>query len=62
MAALDANRRSSDFEQKYRENGDLMEYAAFVFGILGLVAFVRVEKLVKTLKEQGILDKDYKEE
>jgi hypothetical protein len=39
-----------------------MEYAAFVFGILGLVAFVRVEKLVKTLKEQGILDKDYKEE
>tara|TARA_R110002096_G_scaffold65006_1_gene158259 strand:- start:37321 stop:37440 length:120 start_codon:yes stop_codon:yes gene_type:complete len=39
-----------------------MEYAAFVFGILGLVAFVRVEKLVKTLKEQGILDKDYVEE
>ena len=39
-----------------------MEYAAFVFSILGLVAFVRVEKLVKTLKEQGILDQDYKEE
>ena len=39
-----------------------MEYAAFVFGILGLVAFVRVEKLVKTLKEKGVLDRDYKEE
>ncbi len=39
-----------------------MEYAAFVFGILGLVAFVRIEKLVRTLKEKGILDKDYKEE
>ena len=39
-----------------------MEYASFVFGILGLVAFVRVEKLVKTLKEQGVLDRDYKEE
>lgn len=39
-----------------------MEYAALVFGILGLVAFVRVEKLVKTLKEQGVLDPDYKDE
>ena len=39
-----------------------MDYLAFVFGILGLVAFVRVEKLVKTLKEQGILGQDYKEE
>lgn len=39
-----------------------MEYAAFVFGILGLVAFVRVEKLVNTLKEQGVLDQDYKDE
>lgn len=39
-----------------------MEYAAFVFGILGLVAFVRVEKLVKTLKEQGVLSEGYKEE
>lgn len=39
-----------------------MEYAAFVFGLLGLVAFVRVEKLVKTLKEQGVLDEDYQNE
>jgi hypothetical protein len=39
-----------------------MEYFAFVLGILGLVAFVRVEKLTKTLKEKGLLDADYKEE
>ena len=39
-----------------------MEYAGLVFGILGLVAFVRVEKLVKTLKAKGILEPDYKEE
>jgi hypothetical protein len=39
-----------------------MEYVGFVFAILGLVAFVRVEKLVKTLKEKGILEEDYKEE
>ena len=36
------------------------------FGILGfvfgLVAFVRMEKLTKTLKEKGILKEDYKEE
>jgi len=34
----------------------------FVFGILGLVAFVRLEKLTKELKAKGILDEDYKEE
>jgi hypothetical protein len=39
-----------------------MEYAAFVFGIFGLVAFVRLEKLVKTLKSKGILDEDYRDE
>ena len=27
----------------------------FVFGMLGVVALVRVEKLTKTLKEKGIL-------
>ena len=52
--------------ESYNHRGGLeintMEYAAFVFGILGLVAFVRVEKLVKTLKEKGILEEDYKEE
>lgn len=35
---------------------------AFVFGMLGVVAFVRTEKLIKTLKEKGVLDDDYKEE
>ena len=33
----------------------------FVFGMLGLVAFVRLEKLTKELKAKGILDEDYKE-
>ena len=39
-----------------------MEAAAFVFSLMGIVALVRVEKLIKTLKEKGILEKDYKEE
>jgi Pyruvate/2-oxoacid:ferredoxin oxidoreductase gamma subunit len=39
-----------------------MEAAAFVFGMMGIVALVRVEKLIKTLKEKGILETNYKEE
>jgi len=39
-----------------------MEYLTFVFAILGLVAFVRVEKLVRTLKDQGVLDQAYRDE
>ena len=35
---------------------------AFVFGVIGIVALVRVEKLIKTLKEKGVLEQDYKEE
>lgn len=38
-----------------------MDYVAMVFGIFGLIAFVRVEKLVRSLKEKGLLDQDYKE-
>ena len=34
----------------------------FVFVMLGLVAFVRIEKLTKTLKQKGILEEDYQEE
>lgn len=34
----------------------------FVFGLMGFVAYVRVEKLTKTLKEKGILDEDYQDE
>ena len=30
----------------------------FIFGTMGVIAFVRVEKLVKTLKEKGVLGKD----
>ena len=39
-----------------------MEVAAFVFGMMGVVAFVRVEKLIKTLKAKNILEENYKEE
>jgi hypothetical protein len=39
-----------------------MEAAAFVFGLMGMVAPVRVEKLVKTLKAREILEEDYREE
>tara|TARA_B100001559_G_scaffold207673_1_gene174024 strand:- start:624 stop:752 length:129 start_codon:yes stop_codon:yes gene_type:complete len=34
----------------------------FVLGAVGLIAFIRLEKLTKTLKEKGILADDYKEE
>jgi len=41
---------------------DGLSVLGFVFGILGLVAFVRLEKLTKELKAKGILDEDYQEE
>jgi hypothetical protein len=41
---------------------DALAVVGFVFGIMGLVAFVRLEKLVKTLKEKGVLEEDYKDE
>ena len=34
----------------------------FVFGIMGLIAFIRLQNLVKTLQEKGILEEDYKDE
>ena len=34
----------------------------FVFGMIGVVALVRLEKLTKTLKQKGILEEDYKED
>ena len=34
----------------------------FIFGMLGLVALVRIEKLTKTLKAKGILEDNYKKE
>ena len=39
-----------------------MEAFAILGFVFGLIAFVRVEKLTKTLKEKGILEKNYKEE
>ena len=36
--------------------------AAFCFGLVGVVALVRLEKLIKTLKEKGVLEHDYKDE
>lgn len=36
--------------------------AAFVFALVGVVALVKVEKLIKTLKEKGVLDENYREE
>ena len=34
----------------------------FIFRMMGVVAYVRLDKLTKTLKEQGILEQDYKKE
>ena len=34
----------------------------FIFGMLGLGALVRIEKLTKTLKAKGILEDNYKKE
>ena len=39
-----------------------METLGLVGFVFGLVAFVRVEKLIKTLKEKRILEEGYKEE
>jgi len=36
--------------------------AAFCFGLVGVDALIRLEKLTKTLKEKGILEEDYKDE
>ena len=40
----------------------MMEAFGILGFVFGLVAFVRMEKLTKTLKEKGILKEDYKEE
>ena len=39
-----------------------MEIISFCFSMIGIIAFVRLEKLIKTLQEKDILDKNYKEE
>lgn len=51
-----------DFHQ--HKNNQTWGVAMEAFGILGfvfgLLAFLRTEKLVKNLKQQGVLDEDYK--
>ena len=38
-----------------------MEWLGVIGFILGLAAYVRVQKLIETLKATGVLDSDYKE-
>jgi hypothetical protein len=37
-----------------------MEVFGIVGFVFGLLAFLRTEKLIKNLKEQGVLDENYK--
>jgi|TARA_B110000971_G_scaffold206895_1_gene230579 hypothetical protein len=39
-----------------------MEAMGILGFVFGLIAFVRIEKLTKTLKEKRILEENYKEE
>ena len=39
-----------------------MATLAFCFSLIGIIALVRLEKLIKTLKEKNILDTNYKSE
>ena len=41
---------------------DGLTVIAFVFSMVGLVAFIKVEKLIETLKENRVLATAYKEE
>ena len=41
---------------------DGLTVTALIFEMLGIVAFVRVEKLIKTLKEKGVSETNYKDE
>lgn len=41
---------------------DGLAIMGFIFGMVGVIALARLEKLTKTLKAKGILDEDYKEE
>ena len=39
-----------------------MEAFALLGFVFGLIAFVRTDKLTRTLKQKGILEADYKED
>ena len=41
---------------------EAMGMMGFKFGMVGIVAFVQLQQLTKTLKEKGILDPDNKDE
>jgi len=45
-----------------KPRGIKMEVLGLVGFVFGLIAFIRVEKLTKTLKQKRILDENYKEE
>ena len=61
--AEDANRHVIIWIHRSRETFmENLGVLGFVFGMLGVVAFIRLEKLTKELKAKGILDDDYKEE
>ena len=52
-----------DLHDWFSKNGfEALAVIGFVFGMIGVVAFVRLEKLTKTLKAKGILEENYKEE
>jgi len=40
----------------------MMEAFALLGFVFGLIAFVRTDKLTRTLKQKGILEADYKED
>ena len=43
-------------------NTEGLAAVAFCFGLVAVVALVCLEKRIKTLKEKGVLDQDYKDE
>jgi hypothetical protein len=41
---------------------EIFGWMGFVFGIIGIIAYSRVDKLEKHLKKTGVLDKDFTSE
>lgn len=39
---------------------EFLALPAFVFALMGVIAYARVDKLTKQLKEKGVLDEDDK--
>ena len=53
--------RWSKFEQRIKK-GEIMGAMGILGFVFGLIAFVRIEKLINTLKEKRVLEENYKEE